>query len=66
MKRNLIFSFRANEKEAAALQIMALDDGLSYSDFTRSLIRKEAERRGLPPLAYLENQAKEKGAINDR
>ncbi len=64
-KTNFI-GIRITPEENAAIRFMAINEGRVFAEMVRQCIREAAERRGLPPLAYLENQAKETGAINDR
>jgi hypothetical protein len=47
-------TFRLSTKERHALNIMASRENMDPSEFLRSILRKEAERKGIYPLAFVD------------
>ena len=62
MARDLVFNFRLNEAELAALRQLAARESRSASELVRELVRQGAEQRGCWP-PHMPDQMQTQSAI---
>lgn len=55
MQNRSVISFRANEDETIALQLMAEQESRKLSEMVRECIREAATRRGIVPICLANN-----------